>query len=220
MLTPTATASTQSSQISRTTQNDLGNKDIFLKLLVAQMKNQDPLKPQDATQMSSQLAQFNMVDNQRATNTKLDEMLALQGTLTSQGTAANYLGHEVVYASDSMAYTGGGSNIMVQLGKATSATEVLVKDDSGAVIRHINAGALGTGENFVRWDGKSDNGTVMPQGNYSLAVNATDTAGDPMKAAAISPMGIVSAIRTSGQSMSLIINGKTVPLDSISYIKA
>jgi len=220
MLTSSVTASGLNSQASRTTQGDLGNKDIFLKLLVAQMQNQDPLKPQDATQMSSQLAQFNMVDNQRATNTKLDDIVALQAILANEGTAANYLGHEVAYASDSMAYTAGGSNIMVQLGKATSATEVLVKDDSGTVIRHINAGALSPGENFVRWDGMDDNGNVMPQGNYSLEVNATDTAGEPMKSTGISPMGIVSAIRTSSQGISLIINGKSVPLDSISYIKA
>ena len=48
----------------------------FLKLLVAQMKNQDPTKPMDGTQYVAQLAQFSNVEQATLMNKKLDQILA------------------------------------------------------------------------------------------------------------------------------------------------
>jgi len=213
-------AISSSNQPAARTRNNLGEKDIFLKLLVAQMQNQNPLKPQDATQMSSQLAQFNMVDAQRQTNEKLNTLVALQAIRTNEGTASSYLGHEVAYGGDIVSHTGGSTNMMIQLGQDSASTEILIKDDTGTVIRHISAGALGKGDNFVTWDGLDDKGNTMPNGDYTLEIKATDKAGDAMAAASISPMGIVSAIRTNAQGLSLIINGKEIQLDSVGYIRA
>src|SRR5207244_5454333 len=50
------------SNAAATSVNDLGNKDTFLQLLVAQLKNQDPLKPTDGVQFVTQLAQFSSLE--------------------------------------------------------------------------------------------------------------------------------------------------------------
>ncbi|OIO70857.1 MAG: hypothetical protein AUJ57_07910 [Zetaproteobacteria bacterium CG1_02_53_45] len=133
MQVSSATASTTTT--SQQAKNDLGNKDIFLKLLVAQLENQDPLKPQDATQMSSQLAQFNMVEQQTSTNTKLDSLIAMGGnnaSTGSDGAAANYLGHPISFTQDGVTQTGiveairfnGAGTELVVNGAAVSLTQV------------------------------------------------------------------------------------------------
>lgn len=220
MLTTTVGSASAQTQSSGNSRSSLGEKDIFLKLLVAQMKNQDPLKPQDATQMSTQLAQFNMVESQRETNAKLNSLVALQAILTNEGTAANYLGREVAYGVDTVNHTGGSTNLLIQQGAESANTEILIKDNAGNVIRTINAGALSQGNNFVTWDGLDDQGNVVANGDYTLEVNATDISGDPVNGASITPMGFVSAISTNNQGIFVIINGREVQLDAITYIKA
>ena len=57
----------------------------FLKLLVAQMKNQDPTQPMDATQQVTQLAQFSSVEQAVQMNTKLDQLLASSSLSQADG---------------------------------------------------------------------------------------------------------------------------------------
>jgi flagellar basal-body rod modification protein FlgD len=56
----------------------------FLKLLIAQLKNQDPTKPMDSTQFVSQLASFSAVEQQISTNARLDQMLT-QSSIAQAG---------------------------------------------------------------------------------------------------------------------------------------
>jgi flagellar basal-body rod modification protein FlgD len=72
----TATTSTTSTTKSDATQASL-DYDAFLKLLVAQMQNQDPLNPTDATEQLSQLASFSNVEQGIKMNQKLESMLTV-----------------------------------------------------------------------------------------------------------------------------------------------
>jgi len=53
-------------------------KDAFLKILLAQMRNQDPLNPADGTAMIAQLAQFSSLEQMQNLNTKLDQLIEVQ----------------------------------------------------------------------------------------------------------------------------------------------
>ena len=78
--------------------NDNSNKDLFLKLLVAQMKNQDPFNSQDPTQYVTQLAQFNMLEQSMSLNKNMETMINLtNGVLTStaMGNASNLIGKNI-----------------------------------------------------------------------------------------------------------------------------
>ena len=82
--------------------NDNSDKDLFLKLLVAQMKNQDPFNSQDPTQYITQLAQFNMLEQSMALNENIEYLIGMTiGILANSavGSATNLIGKEVeVYA--------------------------------------------------------------------------------------------------------------------------
>ncbi len=73
-VTSTGSTSTDTSTSAAAKSNTLNYSD-FLKLMIAQMKNQDPLNPTDSTQYMSQIAQFSAVEQSINTNSKLDQLL-------------------------------------------------------------------------------------------------------------------------------------------------
>lgn len=97
---PASTASTTSSSSSGV----LGQAD-FMKLLIAQMKNQNPLDPQSSTDFATQLAQFSSLNGINQLNQNFTNMLMLQGL--SQGT--NLIGKTVVYNKDTAGNTAKGT---------------------------------------------------------------------------------------------------------------
>ena len=75
----TGTTSTQSSS------NDLANKDVFLKLMIEQIKNQDPLNPTDGAQFMGQLAQFS----------QLEQLVAMRQDIQKMSTATTNMADAV-----------------------------------------------------------------------------------------------------------------------------
>lgn len=83
----------------------------FMKLLMAQLRNQNPLDPQNGAEFASQLAQFSSLDGINKLNQNFTSMLALQGL--SQG--ANLIGKNVVYTKDADGNTARGTVNSVSL---------------------------------------------------------------------------------------------------------
>ncbi|WP_226890957.1 flagellar hook assembly protein FlgD [Paraclostridium bifermentans] len=74
------------------------NKDLFLKLLVAQMSNQDPLNPQDPTQYVTQLAQFSSLEQMQNLNEGMEYLVGLtNGVLvnSAMSTASALIGKRI-----------------------------------------------------------------------------------------------------------------------------
>lgn len=200
---------------------DMGTKDVFLKILVAQMQNQDPLKPQDAAQMSTQLAQFNMVEQQINTNFLLQSMIAelqMQGEKSNVAFAAPLIGHQVSAYQDSFEFEGGGSQDFVLLAEspATKATVEIV-DSTGRVVRTLHEGSLQEGKTPFTWDGKTDTGGDAAPGKYSIKVTATDADGQPV-AVNTQISGTVSAIRLTPEGVFVVIGTTPVPVAVVSEV--
>ncbi len=86
-----------------TTGNNNLNKDAFMQLLVAQMKNQDPTEPTSNEQFIAQLAQFSSLEEMQGVNENLVALAALQqgNALMSQLTNASALiGNNVTYTDE------------------------------------------------------------------------------------------------------------------------
>lgn len=209
---------TQSTTSSGSTTKNQGtlDKEAFLKLLVAQLSHQDPLKPMEGTEFVTQLAQFTSVEQQIMQSQKLD-ILSTQMQGLAGNEAAMLVGKRVTVQGQgnlnfdgSLAATGSFS----LQGNATS-VKVDIKDKDGNVVRTMdmksrNAGAVG-----VTWDGKNDSGKTMPPGQYSVEVHATDKDGKPV-ATTQQVSGIVTAVTyDKGYPEVVLDNGVHAPLSEL-----
>ncbi|MDX8408937.1 MAG: flagellar hook capping FlgD N-terminal domain-containing protein [Mariprofundales bacterium] len=200
--------------------SDLGQKDIFLKLLVAQMKFQDPLKPQDPTKMSSQLAQFNTLEAQLNSNKLLQQLVDNKGGGNNNTTAspASYLGKTATVTIDKLDYTGGSQTFDVGVIEDAHQALAVISDTNGIPVRSITLGALTAGNHPVTWDGLNDLGAPAATGAYELHVVASDIIGTPLEAQAQRSGQVTSVRFVPGGGSQLTVGGKAVDMAQISQI--
>lgn len=154
-------------------------RDEFLRLFVAQLKNQDPLSPQDNAAFVAQLAQFAQLEQVANTNARLDALMA--GQATSSGVAlASMVGRSAVIHADEI-HLGrevGTPPLAADLERRAVDAAVVIRNASGQEVRRIDLGAVGPGLVDVTWDGLGADGLPLPEGDYRVEVEATDLAGD------------------------------------------
>ena len=159
-------------------------QDRFMKLLITQMKNQDPLNPLDNAQVTSQLAQLSTVSG-------IDKLNATMGTLkdsyqSSQALqATGLIGHGVLVPGSTTNLANGKAVLGMDLPGAADKLTVTIRDGSGNAIRKIELGPQAAGTLPLGWDGKTDKGAAAANGQYSFDVSAT-SAGAAIKATTLS----------------------------------
>ena len=165
-------------------------QDRFMKLLVTQMKNQDPLNPMDNAQMTSQIAQINMVGGIEKLNGTVESLLASFSALQAQS-AAQLPGHDVLVAGTALSLSGGAAKGGVELAKAADTVNVDILDAGGTTVRTLQLGASGAGVRGFTWDGMRSDGRAAPDGSYRLRV-AASAAGKPVDATALAAARVQS----------------------------
>ncbi|GAV20001.1 flagellar basal-body rod modification protein FlgD [Mariprofundus micogutta] len=221
MLTPTISPTANAANIDNTKKNDLGQKDIFLKLLVAQMEHQDPLKPQDATQMSSQLAQFNMVEQQTESNKLLQQLVAAGGVGNNAApvtSGADYLGHNVTVNQNQILYNGTNQTFSAVLDEPSSDAMVYIFNSNGEPVKTMPMANMVAGSNQIVWDGTMDSGAQAPQGYYTVDISALNLNGGTI-ASSVHRSGVVEAVRFSSGGTELIVGGVSASLNEITEIR-
>lgn len=174
--------------------------DRFLSLLVAQLRNQDPLNPLDNAQMTSQLAQINTVEGVNKLNATL-QTLAASVSANQYLQAASLVGHDVVVAGKSLQLAGGHAQGGAMLQQAVDDLKVNITDASGQVVRQLDLGAQPAGIVTFNWDGRNASGTVLPDGAYSMSISAL-AGGKAVSADAIT-VGHVSGVIQGSQGTQL-----------------
>jgi flagellar basal-body rod modification protein FlgD len=185
--------------------------DRFLKLLVAQMQNQDPLSPMDNAQVTSQMAQINTVTGIDKLNSTVQglssqfmQLQAMQG--------ASLVGRDVIVAGnklsiDTQSGIGQGG---FELANAADAVKVEILAPSGAVVQTLNLGAEGAGVHSFDWP----SGAATSGSGLTFRVSAT-TGGVATPATALM-RDRVDAISTTGTSFNLELESSgTVPYSAI-----
>jgi flagellar basal-body rod modification protein FlgD len=142
--------------------------DQFITLMLAQLKNQDPLKPLEPAEFLGQLAQFSTVTGIQDMASSVSDLV---GTMRSSQalSGAGLVGREVLAPGDSAAFDGTTPiRGAVEPPQGADAIEFIVRDASGAVVRRTqSAPAAGDLTEFA-WDGRSDSGAAMPSGQYKI----------------------------------------------------
>jgi flagellar basal-body rod modification protein FlgD len=177
-------------------------QDRFLKLLVTQMKNQDPLNPMDNAQITTQLAQISTVGG-------IDKLNSTLATLSSSMLGAQSLQSSAIIGRDVYA---SGSSLVLADGKATGAFElkqdadrafVQISDSSGALVRTLDLGAAKAGMSAFEWDGKTDAGNTAKSGTFSFQVTAAHGGAtipaEPMMAGRVDGVSLTNGIRLNLQ---------------------
>ncbi|MEO7031020.1 MAG: flagellar hook assembly protein FlgD, partial [Herbaspirillum sp.] len=186
----------------------------FLKLLVTQMKNQDPLNPLDNAQVTSQMAQLSTVTGIDKLNTTLETMMS--GMQSSQSLqAANMIGHGVLVPGSSLSLQNGKSVFGIELTEPADNVQVTIRDASGKAVQQINLGAQSIGSQPLLWDGKGKDGTSLADGMYNFDVTAS-RGGLSSQVTGLA-FGQVSSVSTGPQGVTL--NLPTIGSVSLSDIR-
>jgi flagellar basal-body rod modification protein FlgD len=214
--TTTSTASTKAS----TTGTTALGKDAFLQLLVTQMKNQNPLDPQDNTAFVAQLAQFSSVESLQNLNTSVG---AISSNFSSSQAlqASSLVGRSVIAATNSAVVdtSKGLTGSMVVTGASTDNT-VGVYDSAGTLVRSLDLGSSAAGNVPFTWDGKDDSGAVATAGTYTFkAASAIDGAATAMTTYLPATVTSVTMASTTGGDMTLNLAGQgSVALSKVQSI--
>lgn len=198
-----------------------GLQDQFLKLLVTQLQNQDPLNPMQNAELTSQMAQIATVEG---VNNLKNTMLAISGQIdVSQSmNAVSMIGKGVLIPGSKIKVGVDGDNAAervvtpygLDLQADAQKVQVRISDANGAVVRTIEMGEQKAGVYTLDWDGKNDNGAAMEPGAYTVSVLATD--GDSKKVnAEVLSYGMVKSVAysTNGLRLDLGLDGQTSMLD-------
>ena len=175
-------------------------QDRFLSLLVAQMKNQDPLNPLDNAQVTSQLAQLSTVQGIENMNANLQALASSLG-VNQMTQAANLIGRAVLVPGNSLSPAQMQDIVGFELARPAESVKVSIVDAAGQAVRTLTRGPRDTGVNVVAWDGLTDTGATAPDGQYSIAIDARQ-AGQAVTSTALN-LGLVNSVSQNSQGVQL-----------------
>ena len=202
----TSPASSPSSQAGQQLNVNYQN---FLKLLTAQISNQDPLAPMESTEFVSQLAQLSQVEQSIQTNTNLESISAAMAADAAKSDL-ELLGHEVLLQTDHVALGSNGASLGYTLSAEATQVVMTIRDGNGAVIRNLTGPSGAAGElHHLDWDGLSNAGQPVEQGIYSLSVSAMSNEGETIAGQPFAYTEIEAISFENGVSLLQLANGTT-----------
>lgn len=217
-IAPLSSISNQATDVASATKNAHSKDyDMFLKMLVAQMKNQDPLSPMDPTEYVSQIATFTQVEQLTSMNTKMDGLYNSVGATLAR-MDMGYIGKEVESKLDVFSFKGGETEFRYVTAGSEN-VEIQILNVAGDVIRTEN-GVAGDGEHIFKWDGRDDSGAVVSEASYKIQLKAMDADGNDVPSL-VSMRGIIDEVITeNGVSILVYENGTSVDSSSVVSVKA
>ena len=191
------------------------DKDAFFKLMIAQLKHQDPSNPLKNHEMAAQLAQFSGLEQMTNINTTLQEMKQANKPV-EQFQALNLIGKEV--SGDSAKITRSDLDkdheVKFNLPQDTKDTEVTIFNAKKEVVRKLKFSQLKAGENKFSWNGEDEKGNKAKAGDYKVEISATGTAGQKL-AVKTDFTGLVTGMSFSPEGPVLQVGKQNVRLKDI-----
>jgi len=207
----TVTGVTSGTTNTTQTSNQVLGQDDFLKMLIAQLQNQDPLNPLQGADFAAQLAQFSSLDQLTQINTQLS-------TLTSSLSSANnsqlvsLIGDTVVANGNSVTVSGATTQLGYNLSNNIQQGTIKISDSNGNLVQTLSIGSQQAGSNVITW-----NTSNVTPGTYSFTVTALDSTGKQVTANTMST-GQVTGITFQNGTPYVSVNGQNVAVGDILYI--
>jgi len=189
----------------------------FLKLLVTQLNNQDPLNPLDNAQLTSQLAQMSTVSGIEKLNTAFQSLLAQSGS-SQVLQSASLIGRTVLVPGNALTMQQGAATpFAVDMAAAADSVKLDITNAAGDTVRSYDLGALAPGVKTLSWDGVGDNGAPVADGIYTVNVVST-VAGANVASTALT-YAAVSSVAQSSTGVSLDLGaGRQASLSDVRLI--
>jgi flagellar basal-body rod modification protein FlgD len=208
----TATTATSGTLASASTSAQ-DQSDRFLKLLVAQLNNQDPMNPMDNAQMTSQIAQINTVSGIQQLNTSIQSMAA-QYTSMQVMQGASMIGHQVLASGSTMSINAGVGTAAVNLDADASSVQVQVLTPGGQLIDQIDMGAMNAGTHNIQWDASKYSAGGTPTFSVTAKQGSSSVTATTLVRDTIASVGT-----DSSNAMSLTLkSGSAIKYDAIKSI--
>lgn len=192
------------------------NLNNFLTLLTTQLKNQSPLDPLDSNQVTAQIAQLSQVEQQIATNKNMEKLLAAF-LATQYNNAVSYIGKKIEAPGNAGSLHEGEGMFTYYLASKAEKAKITIKDQAGNVV-YEGSSDTELGRNIFMWDGKSNAGNAMPNGNYTFEVEAVDANNVPIESQTFTS-GIVTSIDSINGEVWASIHDLAVKLGFIKSIQ-
>ena len=189
----------------------------FLKLLVTQLNNQDPLNPLDNAQLTSQLAQMSTVSGIEKLNSAFQSMLAQSGS-SQVLQSASMIGRTVLVPGSELAMKKGGDvPFAVDMPQSADSVKVTVTNAAGDAVRSFDLGSLPQGVKTLSWNGLNDSGAPVAEGAYTVHVLAAT--GDAKVAASVLTYSSVTSVSQGASGVALnFASGGTAALSAVRLI--
>lgn len=211
----TLTPASSASQISNP--NNTISQDGFLKILIAQLKYQDPSNPLSSDQFITENTQFAQLQQLINMNTALTK---LQNQNQSNFYAASLLGKNITTNSAKVTISGSSvSPVAYSISQNAADVKATVIDSSGNTIVTQDLGPQNAGTNIFKWNGRGTNGKYISNGTYTVMFSATDSNGNPIPIT--QSAGTVVGVQFTPNGAVLTTNlGQTVDLNNVTGVSS
>jgi flagellar basal-body rod modification protein FlgD len=212
---PTSSSSSANGANSLASSQIAGNFQSFLQLLTVQLQNQNPLSPLDTNQFTQQLVEFAGVQQQLNTNDSLATLVSLQQA-NQASQALGFVGKTAVVNGNTASLT--NSQATWQLDIASNSTvNISIANSTGQTVFTGKFPASAGNNQPFNWNGRGNDGTLLPDGTYKLTATATDSAGNSV-GVKTQVEGVVSSVDLTQSPPLLSIGGQTFTVNQIQSI--
>jgi flagellar basal-body rod modification protein FlgD len=194
-------------------------KEDFLKMLLAQLQNQDPLNPMDDTEFASQLTQYSSLEQLINLNDSMDTSINADYFLSqsiNNTLAATLIGKEVKLSGSTFQNNGEDANTTLGYNLSTMASSVTVKiyNENGQLVKTIENAPKSSGDNKLIWDFTDNEGNSVAQGKYTFKVEAKDSESNLISYTDF-VLGNIEGVKFTSEGTMLVVNGAQYYLSDI-----
>ena len=194
------------------------NQDMFFKLLITQLQNQDPTNPMDGTEFTAQLAQFSQLEKLDTMNSSLDYLQLYLASLNNAQTV-DFIGKEIKARGNAVEVAAGGAaDLSYRLAEDAHAVTIEIYNQDMQLVRSLSLGAQNGGDQTENWDGNDSHGNQVGAGVYTFEVKATDADGEVVESSTYLK-GVADSVTFENGITYLLVGGRKVAIGDIITVK-